>query len=116
MPFVKGQSGNPGGRATERVFADTLKKRLFLENRKELEAIVEALVTKAATGDMAAIKEVADRLDGKSVQASTISGPDGGAIEINQHSDARSKFNSLLDAATRQAAAGIAGADNGGSD
>jgi hypothetical protein len=35
----------------------------------KLRAVADALVEKAMTGDIAAIKEVADRLDGKPVQA-----------------------------------------------
>lgn len=44
---------------------------------KKLNLIADALVDKAMTGDVAACKEIADRVDGKSVQP--ISGDDDGA-------------------------------------
>jgi len=47
-----------------------------------LAVIAEKCVLAAAGGDMAAIKEIGDRLDGKAVQATTISGPDGEPIPV----------------------------------
>ncbi|MGO4316702.1 hypothetical protein [Agrobacterium sp. MCAB5] len=47
----------------------------------KLRAVAEALVSKAVAGDVQAIKEVADRLDGKVTQE--ISGPDGGPVQID---------------------------------
>ena len=44
--------------------------------------IAEQLLTKAADGDMTAIKELGDRLDGKAPQA--ITGADGGPLVIIQ--------------------------------
>jgi len=46
-------------------------------SKPKLRAVAEMLVTKALEGDMAAIREVADRLDGKAAQAVEISTPDG---------------------------------------
>lgn len=43
-------------------------------SKPKLRAVAEMLVTKALEGDMAAIKEVADRLDGKAAQAVELSG------------------------------------------
>lgn len=75
MPFEAGQSGNPGGRPkTNKLFKEALDlavKRTDGDKTK-LARIAEALVEKAVSGDVPAIKEVADRLDGKSVQ--TIAG------------------------------------------
>jgi hypothetical protein len=47
---------------------------------KRLHRVANALVGKAADGDVAAIKEIFDRVDGKAIQQ--ISGPEGGPIEI----------------------------------
>jgi hypothetical protein len=55
------------GKAKAKDFRDMLKKRL--EERAALPGIVDALITNATNGDMTAIKEVADRLDGKPAQA-----------------------------------------------
>lgn len=46
------------------------------ESKPKLRAVAEMLVTKALEGDMAAIREVADRLDGKPAQAVEVTTPD----------------------------------------
>ena len=50
-----------------RPFAEAINRALAQDNGKRLRAIAEALLTKAADGDIAAIKEFADRTDGKVV-------------------------------------------------
>lgn len=56
-----------------------LAKRELTGSGADLNALAEKLIDKAAEGDMTALKELADRLDGKSVQQ--IAGADGGPIE-----------------------------------
>jgi hypothetical protein len=56
-------------------FASVLEKRI--EELKAMDGIVDALITKALEGDMPAIKEVADRLDGKPRQQVDLGGQDG---------------------------------------
>lgn len=70
MPFVPGESGNPGGRPKTKQFKDALNVaiRRTEGDKTKLAQIAEALVEKAAGGDVQAIKEVADRLDGKAAQ------------------------------------------------
>lgn len=61
----------------EKSFANMLNiaiKEAHSDGRDKLRAVADALVEKAIAGDIAAIKEVADRLDGKVPQA--ISGDD----------------------------------------
>jgi len=55
------------GRKQEKPFADALRMEIAEagENHKQLRAIARTLIVKAAEGDMQAIKEFADRLDGK---------------------------------------------------
>lgn len=56
----------------EKSFANMLNiaiKEAHDEGRDKLRAVADALVAKAIAGDVAAIKEVADRLDGKVPQA-----------------------------------------------
>jgi hypothetical protein len=74
MAFEKGQSGNPGGRPKEKPFRDALRQELAAlgnDDPKSLRSLARRLLEKASAGDdsMAAIKEVADRLDGKPAQA-----------------------------------------------
>ncbi|MEM6462312.1 MAG: DUF5681 domain-containing protein [Pseudomonadota bacterium] len=84
MPFRKGRSGNPGGRPKERHFRDALRAELASagEDHKALRKIARALVAKATGGDLAAIKEIADRLDGKPVQQNQITGADNEPVDI----------------------------------
>ena len=69
MPFQKGQSGNPKGRSkSSKLFKDALNLALSsgTGNRDEgLRIIVRALIANSLDGDIRAIREVADRLDGK---------------------------------------------------
>jgi hypothetical protein len=52
------------------------------QGRRKLALAAQAIVEKAVDGDLGAFKEIADRLDGKPVQQTEISGPDGEAIPI----------------------------------
>jgi hypothetical protein len=76
MAFQPGQSGNPGGRAREKPWRDALMraiKRREPLNRDEkpqyIDLMAEAIVLKAAAGDVPAAHEIGDRVDGKAVQA-----------------------------------------------
>lgn len=71
MAFVKGVSGNPTGRPKEKPFTDALRlavKRV-MGDRTALQVIADNLVEMAAVDkNLDAIKEVANRLEGKPVQ------------------------------------------------
>lgn len=59
------------GRRQEKPFRDALKMELAAagEDNKALRNIARALISKAEEGDMQAIREFADRIDGKVPQA-----------------------------------------------
>jgi hypothetical protein len=86
MPFEPGKSGNPNGTPgpkKHKLFREALTLAIMRSegDKTKIARIAEALVDKAAGGDVPAIKEVADRLDGKAVQA--IAGADGeGPLEV----------------------------------
>ena len=82
MPFEKGQSGNPGGRPKDKPFADALRMELKVagDDHRKLRKIARALIAKAEDGDLAAIREIADRLDGKVVPAVDMTEPRGDVI------------------------------------
>lgn len=69
-PFQPGQSGNPNGRPKSKPFKNALQEALKAAGGDEdmLNAVALALVKKAKEGDVPAIKELADRLDGKVTQ------------------------------------------------
>lgn len=70
MAFQSGQSGNPGGRVREKPFRDALILAIKdaennTNSQRALRRVAERLLDEAAQGNVQAIKEVADRLDGK---------------------------------------------------
>lgn len=87
MAFEKGKSGNPGGRPKEKPFADALRMELAAagEDSKALRAIARNLIVLASKDDekaLPAIREIADRMDGKPAQA--ITNGDDGPFEMIQ--------------------------------
>jgi len=76
MAWQKGQSGNPKGRLSEKVFADAIRMAVSEEDKitgkRKLRAIADKLVEEALKGESWAIQQVADRLDGKPAQESTV--------------------------------------------
>jgi len=75
MPFQPGVSGNPGGRRKEKLWHHAIKKAvletdpLSTDGRLRLDALAQALVAAGLAGDVAAMREVGDRIDGKVPQA-----------------------------------------------
>ena len=83
MPFAPGKSGNPNGARKPRAFAEELRmalKATDAADRDGLRRIAEALIAKAEEGDVSAIREVADRIDGKVAQA--VTGADGEPLVV----------------------------------
>ena len=82
-PWRKGQSGNPGGRPKKLPLTDELRKLLAevvpddRQRRTFAEKIAEAVVKKAAKGNLQAVREIADRVEGKARQGIQIEGDDG---------------------------------------
>ena len=64
---------NPRGQQRDKPFRDALRLAIADSkgNFRKLRKIADALADKAMNGDVQAIKEVADRLDGKVAQAIT---------------------------------------------
>ena len=65
--------------ARKKPFTEQMKRHL-LANPKKLEKIIERMVDDAVEGNLAAAKEIIDRVEGKAVQATEISGPDGAEL------------------------------------
>lgn len=63
--------GNQNSSKNNRLWADTIKRAVTQSDATRLRRIAEALITKAEDGDMSAIKELGDRLDGKAIQQVT---------------------------------------------
>jgi len=80
MAGVKGRSG----RRQEQLWRDAIRlaiSRMDKGDQKALDRLALALIDKALEGDMQALKEVGDRLDGKPAQQITLEGTgEDGAI------------------------------------
>ena len=64
-----GESGNPGGRQKDKPFRDALRMELADADGKALRRIAASLIDAAEAGNTLAIREIADRIDGKVPQA-----------------------------------------------
>jgi hypothetical protein len=89
MTFQPGQSGNPGGRKKVKPFLDALRmEAIAAENGEPCEAKPGSLRWNARQllekGDIATIKEIADRFDGKVAQAIIGGDEDDPAINMVQ--------------------------------
>jgi len=74
---MAGTIGNKNSSKNNRLWADTIRRAVVQSDAERLRRIAEALLDKAEEGDMAAIKEMGDRLDGKAQQQIIGAGDDG---------------------------------------
>lgn len=74
--------GNTNAAKENRRWSETLNRAIAQDNGERLRKAAEQLLSAAASGEPWAIKEVADRLDGKPAQA--ITGADGGPLVVIQ--------------------------------
>jgi hypothetical protein len=75
--------GNNYSSKTNRLWAETLRRAVVQSDAERLRQIAEALIDKAASGDVSAIKELGDRIDGKSVATTELTGVDGSNLPIS---------------------------------
>ncbi len=66
--------GNTNSSKSNRLWAETIHRAVTQSDPKRLRRIAEALLDKAEEGDLQAIKELGDRLDGKAAQQLQLSG------------------------------------------
>lgn len=82
MTFVKGVSGNPGGRPKKDwtwagLYIQELKRKLKTTDGKKIDpkvAIAKRIIKMAIDGDLNAIKELSNRIDGMPQQSMEHSG------------------------------------------
>lgn len=92
MPFTKGDknAGSKNGISNSeknRPGRDALNRLIKQSNGAELRRIAQALLDKAAEGDVPAIREVLDRTDGKVVQGVDANVDTNLVVEIVRFSD-----------------------------
>jgi hypothetical protein len=73
---------NPRGQQRDKPFRDALRMEIAAagDDHKALRLVAKALIDKAQEGDIPAIKEIGDRLDGKVPQA--IENGEDGPLEM----------------------------------
>ena len=71
--------GNTNSNKNNRLWADTIRRACIQADGAKLRAIADKLIEKAAEGDIQAIKELGDRLDGKAAQSMSVD------ADIRQH-------------------------------
>ena len=86
MTFKKGQSGNPSGRHKRSgEWTTALLKSLDAldeaTGRRRIELAAARLVDRALKGDVAALKEIGDRIDGKALQ------PVAASVAVGEEAD-----------------------------
>lgn len=59
-----------------------LEKRGAGDKLKALDELAEKLLANCEQGDLSALKELGDRIEGKAVQSTELSGPDGSSIPL----------------------------------
>jgi len=78
-----GTIGNKNAVKENRLFSNALRRR-YVQNPEKMAAIIDKLCAKAEeTGELSHIREIMDRVDGRSIQATELTGADGGPIEYS---------------------------------
>lgn len=72
-----GNTNNTDGRLWRQAIRRALEKRSQSSKVEAMDALAEKLLAKCDEGDMAALKEFGDRIDGKPSQAVTVANPEG---------------------------------------
>lgn len=74
---AEANKGNKHASKENRVWGSLIRRLAVQEDYKRLHAIANKLYEMAAEGDMSAIKEIGDRLDGKAIATQEVTGSDG---------------------------------------
>lgn len=85
---MTGVAGRSGRKPSPKLWADAISIASndidVNSKKKKLRLMAEKLVQMALDGDVAAMKEVGDRLDGKSRQQMTLTGENDGPVQFQQ--------------------------------
>ena len=77
----------PTGSKSDKIWRDAIHRAVKRSSEdgktKRLEMLADKLVAEALSGDVPALKEIGDRLDGKPAQALEHSGKDGGPLVVS---------------------------------
>ena len=79
---AEANKGNTNSSKNNRLMNDTLRRVLVQDDALRARSIAEALVSKAEDGDVSAIKEVFDRMEGKAIAKTELTGSEGEPVII----------------------------------
>lgn len=65
-----------------RPWAEAINRALLAEDGKELRALAEKLIEQAKEGNIPALKEIGDRVDGKAAQQIDLANADGNPFVV----------------------------------
>jgi hypothetical protein len=88
MAFEKGRSGNPGGRPKGPSLKAELIRHLGRKGEdgvRHADAIALTLIDMARDGNLEAIREILDRVDGKVPQQQQVTGDGGGPVRVESY-------------------------------
>ena len=75
--------GNKNSTAEKRIWSKIVRKLAVQEDHAKLHKVANALFEKASEGDISAIKELGDRLDGKAMQENMVTGDADNPLTVN---------------------------------
>lgn len=70
------QAGNKNA-SHDKPWSDAIRRALLADDGKKLRTLAEKLVERAEGGDITALREIGDRIDGKPRQQMEVTGKDG---------------------------------------
>ena len=74
--------GNQNARKENRLWGETIRRAVAQNDAVKLRGIADKLVELALAGDVAAMREMGDRLDGKPAQQVALTGADDGPLVV----------------------------------
>lgn len=86
MPAPEGNQNATRGRIWRDAIERALKKRSKVDQVQALDELAEKFLQQVEAGDISAFKEFGDRIEGKAIQQTEISGPGGSAVLIKSTS------------------------------
>ena len=72
--------GNQNSIKSNRLWGETIKRAVLAQDPEKLRKIADKLIDMAESGDLGAMKELGDRIDGKAAQSMALTGSDGGDL------------------------------------
>ena len=79
--------GNKNGKKENRWWSETLRRALAQSDAQLMRKCADALIAKAAEGDVPALRELGDRIDGKAMQSLDVQGDIGLTVLLQQADD-----------------------------